>query len=98
MNLQIFGMATVDFHTPGPSLIVAGILTLIYIIPNDFDALVNAFSFSTWLFYALTIAAVIILRFTHKDYPRPFKVRIPCFALYCIHSRRSSNVFEDVRF
>ena len=67
-------MATVDFHTPGPSLILSGTLTLIYIIPNDFNTLVNAFNFTTWLFYALVTASVVILRITHKNHPRPFKV------------------------
>ena len=80
--LQIVGMVAVDFHTPGPALILSGVLTLIYIIPNDFDTLVNAFSFTTWLFHALVIASVLILRFTHKEYPRPFKVSIPVISKF----------------
>ena len=74
--MQIFGMASVDFHTPGPSLILSVTLSIIYIIPNDFNTLVNAFNFTSWLFHGLVIASVIILRFTHKEYPRPFKVSV----------------------
>jgi len=69
-------MATVDFHTPGPSLLISGLLSLIYIIPNDFNTLVNAFNFTGWFFHSLVFASVIILRFTRKDYPRPFKVSV----------------------
>ena len=68
-------MATVDYYTPGPAIILTTILTLLFVIPNNFDTLVNAFSFTAWLFYGLVIASVIILRFTHRDHPRPFKVR-----------------------
>ena len=82
-------MATVDHHSPGPALVLSGILTLIYIIPNDFDTLVNAFSFTAWLFYGLGIASVIILRFTHKEYSRPFKVSTWC----CLCSTFNKSVW-----
>ena len=72
--MQIFGMATVDYHTPGPALLIAAIIGLIYIIPNDFNTLLNGFTFTGWFFYCLVFTSVIILRFTHKDHPRPFKV------------------------
>jgi len=68
-------MATDDYYTPGPAIILTTTLTLVFVIPNNFDTLVNAFSFTAWLFYGLVIASVIILRFTHRDHPRPFKVR-----------------------
>ena len=74
-ELQIISMATVDFYTPGPALILSLTLALIFVIPNDFNALVNAFSFTSWLFNSLVIASVIILRFTHPNLSRPFQVR-----------------------
>ena len=69
-------MATVDYYTPGPALILTLIFSLVFVIPNDFDTLVNAFSFSAWLFYAMVIASVLILRITHPDLARPFKVNL----------------------
>ena len=67
-------MATVDFYTPGTAIVFTTIVTLIFLIPNTFDGLIYAFGFTAWSFYALVITSVIILRFTHKDYPRPYKV------------------------
>ena len=72
-------MATVDYHTPGPALLMAGFLSLLYLIPNDFNTLIGGFSFTSWLFYALVVTGVIILRFTHKDHPRPFKVSLVAY-------------------
>ncbi|CAK8684250.1 unnamed protein product [Clavelina lepadiformis] len=80
---QILGMANVVFYTPGPALVFTTILTLVFLIPNDFDTLVNAFSFTAWLFYGLVVAGVVVLRFTNPDMPRPFKVPIliPCIVV-----------------
>ena len=64
-------MANVDYHTPGPSLLFGVITTQIYIVPNNFRTLINGFSFTSCFYNSLMVAAVIILRFTHKDHPRP---------------------------
>uniref|UniRef100_H2ZMA2 b(0,+)-type amino acid transporter 1 n=1 Tax=Ciona savignyi TaxID=51511 RepID=H2ZMA2_CIOSA len=73
---QILAMAQVKFYSPGPAIILTTVITLIFMIPNDFDALLNAFSFTAWLFYASVTAGVIVLRITHPDMPRPYKVPI----------------------
>ena len=46
------------------------------IFPNDFNSLVNYFSFCMWLFHTATCFTVIIFRHTRpvKQYPRVFKV------------------------
>lgn len=51
-----------------------GIIATIYIIPGDINSLVNYFSFAAWLFYGLTILALIVMRFTRKELERPIKV------------------------
>ena len=44
------------------------------IIPGDIGSLIDFFSFTSWIFYGLTVLALIILRFTDRDAKRPYKV------------------------
>jgi len=69
-------MVHVDRLTPAPALIFTCILSIGMLIPNDFDTLVNYFSFAAWMFYGLTAAAVVVLRFREpeKNWERPIKV------------------------
>nr|XP_026696296.1 b(0,+)-type amino acid transporter 1-like [Ciona intestinalis] len=73
---QILAMASTNYYSPATSIIFTTILTIIFLIPNDFDTLLNAFSFTVWLFYGSSIAGVIVLRITHPDMPRPYRVPI----------------------
>ena len=45
------------------------------IIPGDIGSLIDFFSFAVWMFYAATMMALIVMRFTRKDEVRPYKVR-----------------------
>jgi len=40
----------------------------------DIEGLIDFFSFTAWIFYGVAAAAVIRLRFSRPDAPRPFKV------------------------
>lgn len=51
-----------------------GILALFYVQAGSVTSLIDFLGFATWLFYALTMLAVPILRKTMPDAPRPFKV------------------------
>ena len=43
-------------------------------LTGTFDQLTNCLLFVSWIFYGLVGAAVIVLRRTHPDAPRPYKV------------------------
>jgi APA family basic amino acid/polyamine antiporter len=43
-------------------------------VSGKFDQLTDCLIFVSWIFYALVCAGVILLRFTHPDAPRPYKV------------------------
>lgn len=62
--------------TPSPALIFNAFLSLCMIIPGDIGSLIDFFSFTAWLFYAATFLALIVMRRTKKDKPRPYKVPI----------------------
>lgn len=45
------------------------------IIPGDIASLIDFFSFTAWIFYGAAMLALIVMRFTKKDAPRPYKVQ-----------------------
>lgn len=51
------------------------ILALCFVIPGDISTLIDFFSFTAWLFYGATTAALLVLRYRWKDAERPYKVR-----------------------
>lgn len=58
------------------SLPLQAILSLLMLIPGDIGQLIDFFSFAAWLFYALAIVSLFILRWKMKDAHRPIKVSI----------------------
>eukprot|EP00079_Xenopus_tropicalis_P024226 XP_012816782.1 PREDICTED: B(0,+)-type amino acid transporter 1 isoform X1 [Xenopus tropicalis] len=74
--LKFLSYISVKRLTPSPAIVFYGIIGMIYIIPADIDTLINYFSFAVWLFYGLTIAALVVMRFTRKELKRPIKVPI----------------------
>ncbi|XP_065519356.1 B(0,+)-type amino acid transporter 1 isoform X2 [Lathamus discolor] len=74
--LKLLSYISVKRLTPAPAIIFYGIIAIIYIIPGDIDTLINYFSFAVWIFYSLTVLALIVMRFTRKDLNRPVKIPI----------------------
>ncbi|MBQ9806503.1 MAG: amino acid permease [Clostridia bacterium] len=59
---------------PANSIILVGILGVLYCIGGTFDMLTNLAVFSCWIFYTLTFVAVIIMRKKRPDAERKYKV------------------------
>lgn len=74
--VKILSYISLRRYTPSPALLFNGFLALVYIIPTDINTLINYFSFAQWLFYGLTALALIVMRFTRKELPRPVKVPV----------------------
>ncbi|CAI9735030.1 (0,+)-type amino acid transporter 1-like isoform X1 [Octopus vulgaris] len=73
---QVLSYLHIRTKTPVISLIFSAIIALIMIIPGEISSLIDFFSFTAWLFYGLAFLSLIVMRFTKKDEPRPFKVFI----------------------
>jgi len=62
------------FQTPGNAVIVIGVLSILFVISGSFDILADMFVFMSWVFYALCVIGVFVLRRKFPDIQRPYKV------------------------
>lgn len=53
------------------------------VLYGTIDSLIDFFSFTAWIFYGGAMLALIVMRYTKPNYPRPYKVPliIPIFVL-----------------
>ena len=70
------GVARVSprFDSPSVAIWLATLLGVAYVLANDFAQLADKFILGIWPFYALTVAAVFVLRRKRPDLPRPYRV------------------------
>ncbi|XP_077587379.1 b(0,+)-type amino acid transporter 1 isoform X1 [Stigmatopora nigra] len=73
---DILAMAHVHRLTPSPALIFTTIVSLLVLIPGDFQSIVNFFSFTAWFFYAITLSGLLYLKIKKPELPRPYRVPI----------------------
>ncbi|XP_024123366.1 b(0,+)-type amino acid transporter 1 [Oryzias melastigma] len=73
---EILSMAHVHRLTPSPALIFTTVISLVVLIPGDFQSIVNFCSFTAWFFYGITLGGLIYLKIKKKDLPRPYSVPI----------------------
>lgn len=46
------------------------------VLYGTIDSLIDFFSFTAWIFYGGSMLALIVMRYTKPNYPRPYKVPI----------------------
>lgn len=70
--------------TPGPAVALQGIITFIFIVVGNIHTLIEFASFLIWFFYGSAMVALLVMRKTHANVPRPYKVPliIPIFTLF----------------
>jgi basic amino acid/polyamine antiporter, APA family len=62
------------FDTPSVAISICAALGVVYVLQNDFAQLADKFILGIWPFYALTVAAVFVLRRRRPELPRPYRV------------------------
>ncbi|TNN78845.1 b(0,+)-type amino acid transporter 1 [Liparis tanakae] len=72
----ILAMAHIHRLTPSPALIFTTIVSLLVLIPGDFQSIVNFFSFTAWFFYGITLSGLLYLKIKKPELPRPYRVPI----------------------
>jgi APA family basic amino acid/polyamine antiporter len=61
-------------HTPGFAILAQGLWSAVLILSGTYESLIDYALFGMWVFYGLMIAAVIVLRRTRPDLPRPYRM------------------------
>jgi APA family basic amino acid/polyamine antiporter len=69
------GIARVSprFKSPSAAIFLATTLGVVYVLVNDFQQLADRFVLGIWPFYILAVIAMIRLRKTQPDRPRPYR-------------------------
>ena len=62
------------FDSPSVAIWLCTGLGVVYVLQNDFAQLADKFILGIWPFYALSVAAVFVLRRRRPDLPRPYRV------------------------
>ncbi len=62
------------YHVPTVSILLNGVWAAFLTMVGSFERLFSYVIFVAWIFYALGAAAVIVLRRTRPEVPRPYKV------------------------
>ncbi|CAB1331058.1 unnamed protein product [Coregonus sp. 'balchen'] len=78
---DILAMAHVNRLTPSPALIFTTAISLLVLIPGDFQSIVNFFSFTAWFFYAITLSGLLYLKIKKPELPRPYRQFSLCWHL-----------------
>jgi APA family basic amino acid/polyamine antiporter len=69
----VFGRVNSRFHTPVTALIAHGIWAAVLTLLGTFQELFTAVIFTAWIFYGLSVLAVIVLRVREPQLPRPYR-------------------------
>jgi len=88
------------FKTPGNSVLILGVWSCLFVISGSFDILADMFVFMSWVFYALVVAAVFILRQKMPAIERPYKVIgypvLPAIFILFTGVYLATNVYNDI--
>jgi APA family basic amino acid/polyamine antiporter len=62
------------YGTPAFAILAQAGWAAVLLVTGSYESLIDYALFGTWLFYALMIAAVMVLRRTRADVPRPYRM------------------------
>ncbi len=74
-------------QTPVASLLAQGAWSCVLVLSGTYDQLITYIVFASWVFYAMSCGAVIILRRRKPDLPRPYKP-VLFYSLLCCSCRQ----------
>ncbi|XP_027563901.1 large neutral amino acids transporter small subunit 2-like, partial [Neopelma chrysocephalum] len=80
----LLAMIHLHRHTPVPALLVTCVSTLLMLVTGDIYTLINYVGFVNYLWYGVTVAALLVLRRTEPHLPRPIKVSLFFPVLYLL--------------
>ncbi|KAL1131952.1 hypothetical protein AAG570_011563 [Ranatra chinensis] len=74
--MSILSYVHVRRLTPAPGLIFHSLIAIAMVLSGTIESLIDFFSFTAWIFYGGAMAALLVMRYTRPNFPRPYKVPI----------------------
>ncbi|VVC39529.1 Amino acid/polyamine transporter I [Cinara cedri] len=74
--LEVFSYVSVKNLTPAPAVFLQGLLASVCILSGNIISLIEFVGFLAWMFFGISMVALLKMRCTQKDIYRPFKVPI----------------------
>ncbi|MBN3326165.1 LAT2 protein, partial [Atractosteus spatula] len=81
---RLLAMIHINRCTPIPALLFTCVSTLLMLVTSDMYTLINYVGFINYLFYGVTVAGQIVLRWKKPDIPRPIKVNLIFPVIYLL--------------
>lgn len=75
-HMPIFLSKISHFQTPIRAIMFPSTISIILLLVGDLGTLLSCFSFVAWVFYAGTIASLLVLRWKKPHQHRPYKVNL----------------------
>ncbi|XP_044730945.1 b(0,+)-type amino acid transporter 1 isoform X2 [Chrysoperla carnea] len=72
--MDILSYVHIRRFTPTPGLMFHSLIAGAMVLYGTIDSLIDFFSFTAWIFYGGSMLALIVMRYTKPNYPRPYKV------------------------
>lgn len=66
-------------------LLFQSIITIMMVASGTINSLIDFFSFTAWIFYGSAMLALLVMRYTKPDVPRPYKVSIIILCTQYVH-------------
>lgn len=70
---RVFGRVNPQYHTPDVAIILQGAWASVLTLIGSFQDLFTYVMFMAWIFYGLSVAAVVVLRIRRPDLRRPYR-------------------------
>ena len=102
-GLFLRGLAKVNpvHKTPGEALLFISVLASILVFTGRYEEIITYVVFTSWILYAMTTAAVIVLRRKRPEMPRPYRTLgypvIPMLFVLAAGCILVSTLFESPR-
>jgi APA family basic amino acid/polyamine antiporter len=94
------GRVQPKYGTPGNSMVLMGLWSMLFILSGSFDIMADMFVFMSWVFYGLTAFGLLVLRHRKPTLARPYKVGwypwIPLLFLLFTLFYLGTTVYNDV--
>jgi APA family basic amino acid/polyamine antiporter len=69
-----FGEVHPRYQTPHFAILAQGVWAAVLIVSGSYETLIDYAMFAIWFSYVFTVAAVLVLRRTQPDLPRPYRM------------------------